>query len=67
MVDDVAGEGLEGLRQESTRLEAGNSQKRIFKHYQELVRPADARTWFSIAPGGEGKILEMPKPAAQVA
>lgn len=32
-------------------LEAGNSPQMIFKHYRELVRPADAKTWFSIAPG----------------
>jgi integrase len=29
-------------------LEAGNSPQMIFKHYRELVRPADAVRWFSI-------------------
>ncbi len=31
-------------------LEAGNSPQIIFKHYRELVRPADATKWFSITP-----------------
>ncbi len=31
-------------------LEAGNSPQIIFKNYRELVRPADATSWFSIAP-----------------
>ena len=31
-------------------LEAGNSPQMIFKHYRELVRPAEARAWFSIVP-----------------
>ena len=31
-------------------LEAGNSPQMIFKHYRELVRPADAKTWFAIGP-----------------
>lgn len=44
-------------------LEAGNSPQMIFKHYRELVRPADAKTWFSIVPGGEGKVIEMRKAA----
>ena len=42
-------------------LEAGNSPQMIFNHYRELVRPADAKTWFSIVPGGEGKVIEMRK------
>lgn len=31
-------------------LEAGNSAQIIFKHYRELVTPAEAEEWFSIAP-----------------
>ncbi|HAO79446.1 MAG TPA: hypothetical protein DCQ92_10815 [Verrucomicrobia subdivision 3 bacterium] len=31
-------------------LEAGNSPQMIFKHYRELVRPADAVKWFAIGP-----------------
>ena len=38
-------------------LEAGNSPQVIFQHYRELVRPNDAKSWFSIAPGDDGKIL----------
>lgn len=44
-------------------LEAGNSPQIIFQHYRELVRPKDAKSWFSVAPGTDGKIvyLEAPK------
>ena len=36
-------------------LEAGNSPHMIFKHYRELVRPADAKKWFAIgSEGGNG-------------
>lgn len=38
-------------------LEAGNSPQIIFQHYRELVRPTDAKSWFSIAPGADGKIV----------
>jgi len=31
-------------------LEAGNSPQMIFQHYRELVRPAEAKAWFAIAP-----------------
>jgi len=31
-------------------LEAGNSPAMIFRHYRELVRPADATKWFSLSP-----------------
>jgi hypothetical protein len=31
-------------------LEAGNTPQMIFKHYRELVRPADAKKWFSVTP-----------------
>jgi len=44
-------------------LEAGNSPQMIFKNYRELVRGADARTWFSIVPGGESKVIGMRKAA----
>ncbi len=33
-------------------LEAGNSPQMIFRHYRELVRPADAAKWFAIGPLG---------------
>lgn len=38
-------------------LEAGNSPQIIFQHYRELVRPKDAKSWFSITPGEDGKII----------
>ena len=31
-------------------LEAGNSPAMIFKHYRELVRPAEAAKWFAVKP-----------------
>jgi len=34
----------------------------IFKHYRELVRPADAKTWFALTPGGEEKVIVSKKP-----
>jgi hypothetical protein len=48
-------------------LEAGNSPQIIFQHYRELVRPKDAKSWFAIMPGTDGKIvyLEAPKDGEQ--
>ena len=48
-------------------LEAGNSPQSIFQHYRELVRPKDAKSWFSITPGEDGKIIyfEVPKDGEQ--
>jgi len=31
-------------------LEAGNSPNVVFKHYRELVKPADAVKWFAVSP-----------------
>ncbi len=31
----------------------------IFKHYRELVRPADAKTWFSLAPESKGEAIQL--------
>ena len=53
-------------------LEAGNSPQMIFRHYRELVRPADAEKWFAVTSasveaakaaregGAEGKIVKLP-------
>ncbi|MEK7675825.1 MAG: hypothetical protein AAB676_08340 [Verrucomicrobiota bacterium] len=41
-----------------------NSPQMIFKHYRELVRPAEAKTWFALTPGGEEKVIEAPKAEA---
>ena len=38
----------------------GNSPQIVFAHYRELVRPADAKAWFSISPGEEGKVILLP-------
>ena len=48
-------------------LEVGNSPQIIFQHYRELVRPKDAKGWFSIAPGADGRVvyLEVPKDGEQ--
>ncbi len=40
-------------------LEMGNSAKMIFQHYRELATPAEAKTWFSLAPTGTGKVIAM--------
>jgi hypothetical protein len=34
-------------------LEAGNSPQMIFKHYRELVRPAEAKAWFGLMSAGK--------------
>jgi integrase len=38
-------------------LEAGNSPQIIFSNYRELVRPADAKKWFSIVPKQAGDVV----------
>ena len=55
-------------------LEAGNSPQMIFRHYRELVRPADATKWFAIskksveaakkAQQKRSKIIPLPQAAA---
>jgi integrase len=40
-------------------LEAGNSPQMIFRHYRELATPDQARTWFSIAPATEDKVISI--------
>jgi len=42
-------------------LEAGNSPQMIFRHYRELVRPADAEKWFSITPGLPANVVPITK------
>ena len=34
-------------------LECGNSPQIVFRHYRELVKPADALQWFSVFPEGQ--------------
>lgn len=38
-------------------LEAGNSPTMIFRHYREVVRPADAQRWFAIAPSKPANVV----------
>ena len=38
-------------------LELGNSPKMVFRHYRELVTEDEAKTWFSLKPGKDGKII----------
>ncbi|MFM8471172.1 MAG: tyrosine-type recombinase/integrase [Limisphaerales bacterium] len=40
-------------------LEAGNSPQMVFKNYRQLVTPAAAKAWFTIAPPGASKIVPM--------
>jgi integrase len=40
-------------------LEAGNSPQMIFKHYRELVRPEDAKIWFSLKPENATNVIQM--------
>ena len=42
-------------------LECGNSPAVIFKHYRELVRPAEAKKWFRIQPDKDGKVTILPQ------
>ena len=42
-------------------LEAGNSPAMVFKHYRELVKPADAEKWFSVKPEAPANVLELPE------
>lgn len=45
-------------------LEAGNSPAVIFKHYRELVRPAQAKQWFGIVPEKSRNATAMPNARA---
>lgn len=40
-------------------LEAGNSPRMIFQHYRELCTPAEAKTWFSLAPAEAMNVIPM--------
>lgn len=45
-------------------LEAGNSPSVVFRHYRELVRPADAVKWFGIAPEVAANVCNLNATAA---
>jgi integrase len=38
-------------------LEMGNSPQMVFKHYREIVKPADAAAWFGVTPKTPANIL----------
>src|SRR5665213_380910 len=40
-------------------LEAGNSPDVVFRHYRELVKPAEAQAWFAVSPQLPENILAM--------
>lgn len=40
-------------------LEAGNSAAVVFKHYRELVKPADAKRWFNVRPDRPANVLPL--------
>ncbi|HXE42086.1 MAG TPA: hypothetical protein VN516_03590 [Candidatus Baltobacteraceae bacterium] len=40
-------------------LEAGNSPNVVFKHYRELVKPADAAKWFSVKPEAASNVVTL--------
>ena len=44
--------------------ELGNSAAVVHKHYRELVKPADAKQWFTVKPGTATNIVTMPVAAA---
>ncbi len=39
-------------------LEMGNSPRKLFQNYRELVTAADARRWFAVMPKGGDKIIQ---------
>ena len=45
-------------------LEAGNSPTMVFRHYRELVKPADAKAWFAVGPAQPANVLPMKEAAA---
>ena len=42
---------------EQVALEMGNSPKKLFQNYRELVTPAQAKLWFSVMPAQSGKVV----------
>ncbi len=46
-------------------LEAGNSPQMIFRHYRELATPAQAKSWFTIAPNEAKNVVPMRHGLAQ--
>lgn len=45
-------------------LEMGNSPQVVFRHYRELVKPADAERWFAIVPETPANVVSLNQAAA---
>jgi integrase len=45
-------------------LEMGNSPQMVFRHYRELVKPADAERWFAVKPETPANVLPLAAVAA---
>ena len=45
-------------------LEMGNSPQMVFRHYRELVKPADAERWFAVKPETPANVLPLAAAAA---
>jgi integrase len=45
-------------------LEMGNSPQVVFRHYRELVKPADAAAWFAVAPEQPANVVSLNQAAA---
>ena len=45
-------------------LEAGNSPQMVFRHYRELVKPAQAAAWFAVSPKQAANVVTMKAQAA---
>jgi integrase len=45
-------------------LEMGNSPRKLFENYRELVTPAEAKKWFAVAPAKGGKVIDFEAAAA---
>ncbi len=45
-------------------LEMGNSPQVVFRHYRELVKPADAQAWFGVAPQTPANVVSLNQQAA---
>ena len=39
-------------------LEMGNSPRKLFENYRELVTPAEAKKWFAVMPAKGGKVID---------
>jgi hypothetical protein len=45
-------------------LEMGNSPRKLFENYRELVTTSEGKRWFAVMPPKDGKIIDYPSVAA---